>query len=643
MMRRLAVMGCTILGGLASIPAASAVPLTMVAPLAASASASFNVVLPLRDKAGLEALVAKQQDPNSSLYHHWLTPQQVDAQYGADPATIKTVTAALQARGLSVTARGRMLTVSGTASRLGATLQAPLATGRSRSGVLHTYATTIPVMPSELRKAGAILIGLSKDPHEARPFSRKTGVTSAQILDPKNRYGGTGPYWYGDLKQAYQYPSYQTMITKGGQQVRLDGTGATVGIVMSSDIYDSDVEAVFNHEHFMKNSGQAANPKLYKRVAINGGGTLTGSALGEASLDVQEAITGAPGSHVILYSMPSLSNSNILTAYQQVIEDNEADVVSSSFGGCELFYTAAYNDGTDYTSELQVEHELFVQGNAQGITFLASSGDEAGLECTDTNYIINGTNGKDVPSVSTPANDPNVTAVGGTNVVTNAVAGSLDSAYVRENAYSDPLNPEDPYGVGATISNARWGAGGGVSVVFAKPSFQNIGGINTGSAQYRAIPDIGMQVGGCPGGAPYPCTGGNSALNGNGNQDRSAVAVAVNGSFEGLIGTSVASPEFAGVVALLVETSGRMGNLNTYLYTLGATQAASGSNNLARATTYYHRSIPGYNGVVTNNQPVNTRGKYYNYTVGVGTPVVYRLVGASNAVVAGTPQTATNP
>jgi hypothetical protein len=49
----------------------------------------------------------------------------------------------------------------------------------------------------------------------------------------------------------------------------------------------------------------------------------------------------APGAQETLYNIPDLSDSSILDGYAAVNEDNVVDVVSSSFGECELYYTAA--------------------------------------------------------------------------------------------------------------------------------------------------------------------------------------------------------------------------------------------------------------------------------------------------------------
>ncbi|MGI4959923.1 MAG: S53 family peptidase, partial [Janthinobacterium lividum] len=610
-----ASLGVALATGLVGIAPANAATLSLVGRAAASRPVEFNVVLPLRNAAELNTLIGQMHDNTSPMFHHWLTPQQYAERFGPDAATVASVTKSFQARGLTVVPGTRSLHVSGTAANVGSALNTSLAIGALPNGHQHLVATSALTMPAEATQAGAFVVDFASAVNVMHPLSRRANVAPVPFSAPSNRTSTTGGYWYGDLKQAYQYPSYQTFITKNGKKQRLDGTGTTIGILMSSDVFDSDIDAVFNHEHFMANSGQASNPKLFKRVYVDGGATTDSGALDEVELDTQEALTGAPGSHVILYDIPDLSDQSIIDGYTKIIDDNESDIVSSSFGGCELPYAES-------AQILQYEHELYVQGNAQGISFLASSGDEAGLECPSENYVDNGTPGVFVPSVSAPASDPNVTAVGGTNVVTKHTAGSLDSSYVNENAYSDPEIAYDIYGEGSNVSGGAWGPGGGLSTVFKKPSYQYL--TNTGSNTARTLPDIGMQVGGCPGGiAALPCNGGNNPLDGSGNTDRSYVIVAIEGAFYGLIGTSVSSPELAGATAMLIEQYGRMGNLNYYIYGLGALQSVLG-NNPKLPTTAFHRGIPGYNGVVTNRVP----GPNYNYTTGNGTPIVYHYVAA---------------
>ncbi len=603
-------------------------------------SVGFDVMLPLRDHAGLQALLRAQHDPSSPSFHRWISPAEFTQRFGPGAATLDRVAAAFSAQGLVVQRHSRSLHVTGDAALVGRALRTGLAVGslpgpRADAG-RRIVAMRAPVLPDAARAAGAVVLDFGRKAITVHTHSRRVPGVAVPFDAADNRSSTTGGYWFTDLKQAYQYPSYQTRITVAGAPRRLDGSGVTIGILMSSDVYDSDVQAVFDHEKFSQNAG-LADPTLFKRVYVNGGATTSSDALDEASLDVQQSLTGAPGSHVVLYDIPDLSDQNIIAGYVAIDDANEADLVSSSFGGCELGYTAAYNAGVDYTYLLNIEHELYEQGNAQGISFLASSGDEAGLECPTANYAVSGTAGSFIPSVSTPAADTSVTAVGGTNLVTTHSGTSLISSYVDENAWSDPEVPYDIYGLGANVAGGSWGAGGGLSTLFAQPGYQSLS--TTGSTTQRALPDIGMQVGGCPGGiAVLPCNGGDNPLNGSGNTDRSYVVVAIAGKFYGLIGTSVASPELAGATALLVEQYGRMGNLNNYIYAASEVQALFGES-ANPPTTLFHRPIPGFNGVLPND----AFGPDFNYTTGVGTPIVYRYVGQPNVQPAGRPQTPSNP
>ncbi len=615
---------------------AHAATMQLTAAVATTQAVGFDVILPLRNTAGLEALLKAQHDPASSSFHKWLTPQQFGQRFGPDAATLAGVAASFAAQGLAVDTHSRSLHVTGSAAQVNKALATSLMMGHVTGQRSRMVAARAPTLPAAAKQAGAVVLDFGRNARSAHTFARRVPGVRVAFGTPRNRESTTGGYWYTDLKQAYQYPSYQTQVTVGGNTQRLDGTGTTIGILMSSDIFDSDVKATFDHENFSKNAG-TADPTLYKRVYVNGGADTTSPALDEASLDVQESLTGAPGAHVVLYDIPDLSDPSIVAGYIAIDEANEADIVSSSFGGCEATYTAAYNNGVDDTYILTIEHQLYQQGNAQGISFLASSGDEAGLECPTVNYVTDGTPGQFIAGVSSPASDPNVTAVGGTNVVTTHSTTSLDSSYVGENAWSDPEVPYDYYGLGANVSGGSWGAGGGLSSMFTQPNYQVLS--QTGSATQRALPDIGMQVGGCPSGISVtPCNGGDNPINGNGNTDRSYVYVALQGQFVGLIGTSVSSPELAGATALLIEQYGRVGNLNNYIYAASALQdfASSFGGDL---TTIFHRSIPGYNGIVSNS----SFGPSFNYTTGVGTPIVYRYVGAPYAQPAGLPQTASNP
>ncbi len=593
-------------------------PATVTAA-AAQDTVEFGVYLPLRHQAQLETLLAQLHDESSSQYHQWLQPSDFLQRFGPSPADLATVKEALTARGLTiVSSNAHGMHVRGSAAAVTQAFSAPLQKVTARA---HTrFQARRPLqIPSELAAIELRVIGLDAVP-ERHVHARTTGLVPAAIVD--NRYGAFGPYWFDDLKQAYDYPAYSA---------NADGSNVSVAVLMADLIFPDDVGAAFTHEKFTAITGKPA-PSV-TTVLIDGGGVENGYGSFEASLDVQQVLGGAPATSVALVSIPDLSDQSIYDGYSYIVDSNKYDIVNSSFGGCELGYTAAYNGGVDYTSVLQMEHELFQQGNAQGITFVASSGDEAGLECPSADYFNGGTAATFVTAVSTPAADPSVTAVGGGNLITTTSTTTLVSSYVRESAYADPEVPYDPYGLGTNVSGGLWGAGGGVSTVFRKPLYQFLA--KTGSNQWRTVPDVGMQVGGCPQSA-ITCSPDDSAA-------VVAYGVGLGGGYYGVIGTSVASPEFVGALALYEQQFGkknhRLGNVNYYLYALGALQTLTGGTKAPAPLQFYHRANPGFNGVYNDDFPSYN----YNYVYGNGSPDVRKLFGLTRYPAAGVPQTPGNP
>ena len=600
--------------------AARGQPQVAIAPAAAQDVVEFGIYLPLRHQDQVEALIAQQHTEGSPQYHVWLQPQEFLDRFGPKPEEIAAVKNALTARGLTiVSSNAHGVRVRGTAAAVTQALSTPLEKRVTR-GHTRFHARRTPQLPSELAGIELRVIGLDALP-EHHVHARVTGkLADAQ---PDNRYGAVGPYWFDDLKQAYDYPAYSAKV---------DGSNVSVAVLMSDLIFPGDVAAAFNHEQFTTLTGK--QPPSVSTVLIDGGGAYDGNGSFEASLDVQQVLGGAPGSNVTLVSIPDLSDQSIYDGYAYIVDSNQYDIVNSSFGGCELVYTAAYNQGTDFTYILQALHELFQQGNAQGITFVASSGDEGGPACPSVDYFSGGTSPIFVPGVSNPAADPNVTGVGGGNLITASAVGSLGSAYVRESAYGDPEAPYDIYGIGTNVSGGYWGAGGGVSAVFKKPLYQALA--KTGSNQWRTVPDVGMQVGGCPADGALSC----------GPDDSAAIVsygVGLGGGNYGVIGTSVSSPEFVGALAVYEQQFGkknhRLGNVNYYLYAMGALQTLAGGVKAPSAFQFYHRSNPGFDGTYNGDFPSYN----YNYIYGNGSPDVRKLFGLTSFPAAGAPQTKTNP
>ena len=610
----------------------------------AGATTRFNVYLPLTHQADLEQLLEEQTDSSSSNYHRWLAPGEFKQRFGPSRASVARVTALLQSAGFNVVAeKTQNLVVEGPVSAIERTFSTHLQRVRTRHGNMKLAAKEGHVtLPEALAAVGAVVPEFTA--HEfAHPHSR---VLARGIQDtPAFRFSSVGFYYPNDLNEAYQFPSFRTQAVPRGARhpAQIAGVGAHIGIVISSTIDPADLAATFNSDFARANGTHLI--QAYSKVSNLPVPTVTlhpvaganqafdpNSADGsEASLDTQMSLGTAPGAQETVYWMPDLSDDSVIAAYTDVDEDNVVDVVSSSFGECELFYTAAYNGGVDFTGILKVYHALFQQGNSQGITFIASSGDNGGLTCNTVDYIVNQAQGTSfIPGVNHPAADPNVTGVGGTNLVTSATPGPDDATYVTENADFDPRLTEDIFFPNDPVSKNIWGSGGGISTIFAKPAYQLLA--PTDSRTKRAVPDVALMEGGCPGDADLAaqdCT----AL------PRSAAFVWIGGQLSLLIGTSAGAPEFAGVVALAVELNGgRLGNVNPLIYTLGAIQTLAGGAKAPKALQFYHRSISGNNGVFKVKP-----GQAYSEVLGQGTLDVKNFLGLQLAPAAGTPNTPSNP
>ncbi|MEI9983396.1 MAG: S8 family serine peptidase [Aliidongia sp.] len=341
---------------------------------------------------------------------------------------------------------------------------------------------------------------------------------------------------------------------------------------------------------------------------------------------MQQAGGFAPGAAIVQYQLPDLSDQSLIDGLDQIVTDNKVDVVSMSFGACELDFLAFWDGPFSDIDTLFEEDSFFQEGEAKGMTFIAATGDFGGLGCDPSGYgqppfTIAGS-GSFVPGVQFPASSPNVAAVGGTNLTVSSTSAA--STYVSENAEDDPVQPEqaaDAATDSPDLSGGVWGSGGGPSVLFAQPNYQQP--VTTGVAT-RAVPDLAMHMGGCPGNAlANPCP-----------PNRSFDYIVFQGDDSGgVIGTSAAAPDFAGVMALIVQHSGRQGRANDMIYKLAQAQTNGGA-------AAFHRAIPGTNGVYTSS---GTGSPAYNMVIGNGTLDIRKFMGVTNLPAAGTPGSPSNP
>lgn len=560
--------------------------------VSAAQTVGFDVYIPIQHRAQLEQDLQALNNTSSPMYHKWLTPAEFHARYGATEKQLTDIKNQLESYGLQTsTMTGHRIHVTGRANNVEQALGTPLHSATYQSGRAVIAATGRLSPPDAMTQAGAVVVGLS---HNIRMKSH-----AHQPAKPDNRYSTTGGYWFDDLKQAYKFPSYKTFT----------GKGITIATLVDGAYSPADMDKYFSHE-------KLATPH-FSEINVDGGSPFNGNSF-ETNLDFQQAGGIAPNAKLIHYNIPDLSDQSIIDGLSQIVSDNKADIVSMSFGGPERFYLPADNDGTDFTYLIKLEDDLMAQGNAQGITFIASTGDAGALTAPPVICFTGVANcGVVRASVEFPASSPHVTGVGGTNLITVNDGKTLNSTYVRESAYADPLVSDIFYGTSATGSS--WGSGGGNSLIFTKPFFQAF--TNTGSIYSRTLPDVSLHMGGCPNGVKGTC-----------NADDSFDYEVFNGSYVGVIGTSAAAPDFAGLVALgLEQLGGRFGNANYYIYSLAILQDAGLPINA------YKKNIPGFNGLY------HTTPTGYNRVLGNGTINGVNFLLNPKLPVAGLPQTPSNP
>jgi subtilase family serine protease len=307
----------------------------------------------------------------------------------------------------------------------------------------------------------------------------------------------------------------------------------------------------------------------------NTNGDMVGWA-GETSLDVEYAHAGAPGAKIVLVEAANDNFGTLVGAVNYAVAHHLGDVISMSWGWSEKDDPA---DGGQFNS-------VFAAAAKAHITVVVSSGD-TGASGYDANgnYISH-------PVVSWPASSPLVTAVGGTELNLNASGGRAGADKAWNDTYNRNVN-DDFFG---SDGPTPFATGGGKSVLYKRPSYQN--GVKSVTGGARGIPDISMSA------------SGSSAVN-------------VYESWYGAIGgwtptagTSESAPMFAAIVALADQMAGHsLGTINPALYKLAAEHAPgivaiSGGNNtvtFGKTTVHGYTVKHGYN-LATGLGSVN--GKY---------------------------------
>jgi subtilase family serine protease len=255
----------------------------------------------------------------------------------------------------------------------------------------------------------------------------------------------------------------------------------------------------------------------------------------------------------------------IVEAENYVLKHHLGDVISQSFSATEQTFTGLAQINRYHLRAAYVQ----AADEKDGPTVLAASGD-SGAADVGLNQVTYYTH----PVTSWPDSDPLVTGVGGTELV--AGKGNTFTSVAWNDTYNKRLGD-------GTIPYA---SGGGLSVLFTRPSYQN--GVKNVVGGARGVPDVSM----------------NGACSSPVFTYQSFPQAGTPAGWYPSCGTSEATPEFAGIVALADQVAGHaLGVINPTLYRLSAQKApgivpvTSGNNTVTfvQGTPAKAYTIKGFN------------------------------------------------
>ena len=482
----------------------------------------IELVFKLRNPEQFSKCLASISDPSSPDYGHFLNATTLEP-YIPTPGQKSSIVSYLSRMGLDV--------VEG-ASPLVLKLSGPVKTIEKAFGVrINVYA----------EEANMGFYAVDSDPMMPQNFA--SVVNGIMGLDNSTRpihaeYPCSGPYCPQGIQVGY---SLSSLYGNG-----YDGTGQKVAIIDVPG--DPNIQTTINTY-----SAQYGLPSTTLDIRYPDGlpSSYDSGWAVETALDVEAVHAVAPGATIVLL----YDQVDPMNAIDYVATNHLATIVSNSWSyACVSGRCSDVQLAQQLPSYVSSWHNRLAVDAAQGLTILFASGDE-GATPDGTAY-----------GTEFPASDPNVLAVGGTNLALSGCGYFTCSGYASE--------------TGASIS------GGGYSGYFAEPSWQTS---TIGARSGRAVPDISMI-----GQSPYFWTylTGHSPL------------------WFGVYGTSLSTPLWAGflAIALQMKGSGSFGNLGPRLYQVANSPSYS---------SLFHDVISGSNGY--------SAGPGWDPVTGWGTPIASAL------------------
>jgi subtilase family serine protease len=586
-----------------------AVPEKRVESASDSQRVSIVAFLSLRNQAALRDLIAAQSTPGSSQYGKYLTPEEFHAQFSPKAADVARVQRTLEQLGFHVDYTpdsGLFVNASGSVAQVKASFGVSQERYAYKGKALRANAET-PRIPAAISDVVTYVAGLDETALLRRPNHRRIDErdsVAAAALSPSAASAPNAPpavaanapsncstYW-GDHSAklstaAGPYPKTLPWVICGydpqqvraayrSDEVRQDGSGVRVGIV---DLYASPTMQD-DANRYAKNHGlPRLTSKNFRQIVPAGLFDVPASDpcgpqgwYTEESLDVAAVHSMAPGASIV-YSATACTDPGNGGLYE-LIDKHLADIVTNSYG-----YGGEENAGVA-ADFITAENQYFMQAAAEGMSILFSSGDDGDLAA------INGE-----ASGSWEATSPYVTAVGGTSLALFDSSGNKKewgwgTSRVLMNDVTISADAKSIATTGPALPFTFYaGSGGGPSLVELAPPYQSdvpysLSGFTTKvdgtvvplGAAYRVTPDIAMV------GDPYTgfLYGETSTIAGNPVLDSGCTPISATTEYceESIGGTSLSSPLFAGVLALVDQArfqshKGPVGFANPALYQIG--------------------------------------------------------------------------
>ncbi|MFZ1918734.1 MAG: Ig-like domain repeat protein [Terriglobales bacterium] len=419
-------------------------------------------------KREIRRIIDEQQDKRTANYHQWVTPEEFGEHFGVHDSDLENIKSWLSSQGLTVervTKAKRAIIFSGNVGQIEQAFQTEIHHFLMPNGEMHVSNNRDISIPEALNPVVAGVPTLNNFFRKAHhtPFKRLSEMRKRPNYSNGANCGSVAnsDCFVGPADFATIYNT-NPLLAQG-----ITGQGVTIGIVGRSDILMSDVQTY----------RQLFNLPVNDPVFIHAGqdnGIEAGDD-GESDLDVEISGGVAPGATVdFVIGTPTFLVDGITNSIEYLVENNIADIISSSYGDCE---------GNEGAGGNQFNQQMFEQAAAQGTSVFIADGDNGAAECDDSNdsYEVLGY------AASAEASTPYTVSVGGTEFdegsntgywtnTNNPVFQNSAVSYIPEYPWNEAKSASPTSSPSGDLAGL-WSGSGGISAYYLQPPWQMGSGV----------------------------------------------------------------------------------------------------------------------------------------------------------------------